>query len=215
MTKRYFITGTDTDVGKTYITQHLLQSFPEQSTLGLKPLALGAEMTADGLRNDDALILQSASTIQATYADINPFVYDIPAAPHIALNKAGISLTASQIIDATNQSIEKYQPDLAFIEGAGGFAVPISADQSMVDVAQGVCDEVILVVGLRLGCLNHAILTYDAIVAAGLNCRYWIANQIYPEMLYQNENIDLLQQRLPAKYLGQVLFGSRPKIALE
>lgn len=213
MTKRYFITGTDTDIGKTYVTCLLLQNLAakQHRVLGIKPLGLGVKDVKNDFRHLDAVNLLAASNIQAEYQDVNPYLFPPFSAPHIALEQANSQLSAQDLIEATNNCIAKYQPDYALIEGVGGFTVPLTQHESMIDVAKGVAKDVILVVGLRLGCLNHTLLTYQAIHAAGMNCAYWVANEIDPEMLYKNENIELLKTMLPVPYLGRVSYETCPQ----
>lgn len=202
----YFITGTDTDVGKTTVSLSLMDYFDSrgQKTACMKPVSAGCYSTVDGLRNDDAVKLQAASSLELPYEWINPYAFEPPIAPHIAAQQMGI--------DIDKQNIKSYykkiaaRADTVIIEGAGGWLVPISNTESMADIAIALQTPVILVVGLRLGCLNHALLTAASIKDSGLKFVGWIANYLDPDMLNQQDNIDSLQQRISVPLLGSVAY---------
>lgn len=199
--RAYFVTGTDTDVGKTYSCVALLQAMALRglATLGLKPVAAGAEMTRRGQwRNDDALALRAASTCEVDYAATNPYCLPAPLSPHIAAAQAGVSLTASAIAGSVTHTLDTACADWVLVEGAGGWYVPINASETMADVARRLNLPVLLVVGMRLGCLNHALLTAEAIARDGLALHGWIANCIDPQMTAIDDNIATLEARIPA-----------------
>jgi dethiobiotin synthetase len=165
-----FITGTDTDVGKTYCGVKLLESLKKSglSTAALKPVASGAERLSSGeLRNEDALKLQSAASLKLPYEAVNPFVFEPAIAPHIAAKLSGIELSAKAIAETTLQTLQKYPADITIIEGAGGWLLPLNLQETMVDylseLSAHVELEILLVVGMKLGCLNHTLLTVRAI----------------------------------------------------
>lgn len=200
MKESYFITGTDTDVGKTWVACRLLQRAARagKHTLGLKPVAAGAVLSSDGLRNDDALLLQHASSVQLPYANTNPFCFEPAIAPHLAAQQANTTLTAHAVAAAVQNSIAHSAANYVLIEGAGGWRVPINDTESLADVARLLGAPVILVVGMRLGCLNHALLTAEAIRADGLALAGWVANDLGEAMPWLEDNIAALEQRLPA-----------------
>ncbi len=196
----FFVAGTDTGVGKTWASCHLLYAAQQRGlrTLGLKPLAAGAENTSVGWRNDDALLLQHASSVQLPYNIVNPFCLQEAVAPHIAATHAGVSLSASQITQAVHEVITTSAADYVLVEGAGGWRVPLNDSETLADVAQQLRLPVILVVGMKLGCLNHALLTAGAIVQDGLQLAGWIANDLGEPMPCLAENIATLEHWLPA-----------------
>lgn len=201
MTKTvFFIAGTDTGVGKTFSACQLLHTAQQRGlrTLGLKPLAAGAEKTAEGLRNEDALLLQQAATVQLPYDAINPFCFELPVAPHIAAQKNGNSLAAKSIAQDIRTTLEKTDVDYALVEGAGGWRLPLNDTETFADVVKLLQVPVILVVGMKLGCINHALLTADAIRADGLELHGWIANDLGEPMPMLAENIATLERWLPA-----------------
>jgi dethiobiotin synthetase len=202
--KNFFVTGTDTDVGKTKIALGLLHLAKSQglSTLGLKPVSAGCEQTANGLRNQDALLLQSESSVKLPYEQINPVALSLPLSPHIAAQKDKRVLSADRLAGFCRSSFRL--ADFTLIEGAGGWRVPINPSQTMADLAKVLQAPVILVVAMRLGCLNHALLTVEAIRQDGLDIVGWVANCIDANMLALDDNIDTLQQRIPAACLGVV-----------
>ncbi len=207
MAKRaqFFIAGTDTDVGKTLVSAALLHAAAEQglATLGLKPVAAGCENSADGLRNGDALSLIAHSSCQLPYAQVNPVALEAAIAPHIAAEHSGRRLSADRIVGVCRGALMTPH-DFCVVEGAGGWRVPLNARESMADVARGLALPVILVVGVRLGCLNHALLTAEAIARDGLPIAGWVANIVDPDTAEQQANVASLQQRFPFPMLGCV-----------
>lgn len=205
MAKRFFIAGTDTDVGKTAIAAALLAAAKQQGlrTLALKPVAAGAVKTEAGLRNDDALILQSQMTAPLGYEQVNPVVLEPAIAPHIAARQAGRRLTVSQLAGVCRGALMTAH-DFALIEGAGGWRVPLNERETLAGLALEMQLPVILVVGMRLGCLNHALLTAEAIRRDGLILAGWVANSIDPSMSCPDENFDTLKDLLPAPCIGRV-----------
>lgn len=199
----FFISGTDTDIGKTYVAVALLQAAQQAglTTLGLKPIAAGCEMTPDGLRNSDALALQAASSVLLSYDEINPVALPMACSPHIAAAAAGRRLSINQIAGFCRGSLS-HRTDLTLIEGAGGWRVPISEREMLSALPKALGVPVILVVGLRLGALNAAFLTAEAILKDGLRLAGWVANTIDADMLALDENIATLRRWLPAPCLG-------------
>ncbi|WP_298941051.1 dethiobiotin synthase [uncultured Psychromonas sp.] len=203
----YFVTGTDTDVGKTVCTKALLQAANQQhkSTLAYKPISAGCEDAKNGLRNEDALILQNNSSIQVSYNAVNPIAYQQPIAPHIA------AIETNQPIDLTliNQGLDFLQlqkSQFLFVEGAGGWHLPINNKQLFSGWVIEKKLPVIVVIGLKLGCLNHALLTVQSIQQSGLTIAGWIANHLQPDMPYVEQNIDTLKAFIDAPLLGTIPF---------
>ncbi len=203
MASSYFITGTDTNVGKTYIASALLKHFSTSgvSTVGMKPIASGCELNDAGeLINEDVVALKEASTVDAPLEVMNPYRFAPAIAPHIAAAQAGVTIEIAAIQNAYHQLVAL--ADVVIVEGAGGFLVPINPSQTLADVAEAFALPIILVVGMRLGCINHALLTVQAIQARGLKLAGWVANEIQPEMPMFKENLDSLQQRIQAPCLS-------------
>lgn len=191
-----FITGTDTGVGKTVVAAALIKLLARQGVrvAGMKPVAAGASMTPSGLRNADALALLQAGNVAARYESVNPYCFAAPIAPHIAARDAHVLVD----IDLVRQRFDELASvaDCVVVEGAGGWLTPISSSASMADVAAALALPVVLVVGLRLGCLNHALLTARALAAHGAGLAGWIANAIDPAFDRAADNIATLEQRL-------------------
>lgn len=209
---KLFITGTDTGVGKTYVATGLLKSFNRagKSTIGIKPVATGCHTVKGRLYNQDALDLQLSSSIQLPYEQINPFVFAPAIAPHIAAQQINCEMNVTFL----NQQVQRalsYPADVHIIEGFGGWLAPLNDHESMVEFVKANQLPVMLVVGMRLGCLNHAMLTLRAMEADQINIIGWIANCIDPDMEYLQENITTLQQRLSCPHLGIVKHGGSPE----
>ena len=201
----YFIIGTDTNVGKTYIASHLIRHFVAAgiNTVGMKPIASGCSVGENGeLLNEDVQTLKAASNVQIAHKLINPYAFAPAIAPHIAAEQAGIHMRIDIIQQAYAQLSEL--ADVVIVEGAGGFYVPINDHQTLADVAVALNIPVILVVGVKLGCINHALLTVEAIQACGLTLTGWVANQIDAEMPMFAENLESLKQRISAPCLSVV-----------
>ncbi len=199
-----FITGTDTGVGKTRIACALLAGFRRAGlrTAAMKPVASGSELTPSGLRNQDALQLAAAMSCSFPYETINPYIFQPPIAPHIAAAQAGVSIELKRI-GALCREIGS-QADICVVEGAGGWMVPLNDTRTMADLAVYLELPVVLVVGMRLGCLNHAMLTAENIIARGISLAGWVANQVMPDMSCVEENIETLSRYLPGQLLGVV-----------
>lgn len=214
--RTYFITGTDTDVGKTFVSALLLAELNKLAghTLGIKPISAGCEVTSKGLRNEDALILQRASAIKADYDTINPICFEEAIAPHIAAAKHDKSIELGDLQKCLEKA-RMLNPRWLLIEGAGGWRLPLNNNgQFYSDFALQNQMKVILVVGMKLGCLNHAVLTKQAIKNDGLQCVGWIANQLSEDMPYYDENIESLSQLLHCPLLATVPFQPNAKDAL-
>lgn len=202
----YFITGTDTGVGKTMVTAALLLAARARGrrALGLKPLAAGATRTPDGWMNEDAALLRQCAEPGLDYAEVNPVLLSAPMAPHIAARREGRTLSAADLHARVAQTVNRRHPDLVLVEGAGGWLVPLNDRETMADLATALAYPVILVVAMRLGCLNHALLTARAVAAAGLSLAGWVANSTGAPMDALDENLATLDDLLPALRLGVV-----------
>ena len=209
--KGYFITGTDTGVGKTLIGCALLHRFAAagKTVIGMKPVACGAARGAAGLINDDVAALRAASNVDAPLALVNPYCFGPPIAPHLAAEQAGVAIELQLILDSYRDL--SATADIVIVEGVGGFRVPLNRGEDTADLALRLGLPVILVVGIRLGCLNHALLTAHAIRAHGLTLAGWIANRIDPAMAAAGRNVAALAERLPAPLLGDVEFSANPQ----
>jgi dethiobiotin synthetase len=205
-----YVTGTDTGAGKSLVAAGLVAAlnaagFP---ALGMKPVASGCRDTAAGLRNDDAELLQSAGGPPVSYEDVNPYAFAPPIAPHIAAREAGARVALAPIL-AARARLAARTPRLV-IEGVGGWMAPLSDTLLQADLVRALDVPVLLVVGLRLGCLNHALLSARAIVGDGLRLLGWVGSTVDPHMLRREENLDTLRERLPAPCLGVVPALARP-----
>lgn len=197
--KGYFVTGTDTGVGKTRVAVALVHALRRRGlrVAVMKPVAAGSE---PGQLNEDVLALTAASNIDAAPADVNPYAFAEPIAPHIAAERVATHIDLSVILAAYGRLAA--QSDAVVVEGAGGWRVPLNANEDMADLAQQLGLPIVLVVGLRLGCLSHALLTAESIQSRGLAWAGWIGNHIDPHMAQQAANLRALQARLPAPCLG-------------
>ncbi|MCX0501897.1 ATP-dependent dethiobiotin synthetase BioD [Erwinia billingiae] len=209
--ERWFITGTDTEVGKTVASSALLQAANAAGfrSVGYKPVASGCEMTADGLRNEDALALQKYSVLQLPYDSINPLAFEEPTSPHIVSAEEGRPITFEQL--SAGLAALTAQSDWVLTEGAGGWFTPLSEQTTFADWAVAEQLPVILVVGVKLGCINHAVLTAQAIQASGLRLAGWIANDIQPPGKRHSEYLAALKQRLPVPMLGEIPYLTQPE----
>ncbi len=209
----YFVTGTDTDAGKTLAACGLLARarLAGRSTLGLKPVASGSETTPEGLRNGDALALQSRSEPAADYATINPYAFAPPIAPHLAARRAGVEVRLADLTDWLRPLLA-LECDLTLVEGAGGWRVPLNDDEDLAGLATAFDLPVILVVGLRLGCISQARLTAEAIARDGLRLAGWIGSLVEPGLSFDaaeddalyRDNLATLVRTLPAPCLGVI-----------
>ncbi|MBB3332239.1 dethiobiotin synthetase, partial [Halomonas campaniensis] len=213
----FFVTGTDTDAGKTLVTAGLLARARRAglTTLGLKPVASGSATTPEGLRNADALALQGESHPAVDYATVNPVAFAPAIAPHLAARQAGVSLRLDTLVERVRPPLAAGR-DLTLIEGAGGWRVPLNDDEDLADLAVRLGLPVLLVVGLRLGCIGHARLTAEAVAASGLRLAGWAGSLVDPafaadDALYR-DNLATLAHHLPAPCLGVVpwLAGESP-----
>lgn len=204
MKQAYFVTGTDTNVGKTLIASGLLRAFADSGmrAVGMKPVAAGCEEVGGILHCADVTSLLAAGNIAAALSVVNPYALIPPIAPHLAAELAGVEIRLEEIVRCFRE-LQK-TADVVVVEGVGGFMVPLNPRQDTADLAQLLDLPVILVVGLRLGCLNHALLTAEAIKRRGLRLAGWVANLIEPDLPFVEANISALEQRLPAPLLGAV-----------
>lgn len=207
MSRNFFIAGTDTDAGKTLITEALLLKANEAGlrTLGLKPVAAGADETADGPRNADALKLMQASSVKLPYRQVNPVLFRAPIAPHIAAQQEGRLVTVNTLTGYVRGAMMT-PADLRLVEGAGGWLVPLNDREPLSALVQQLQLDVILVVGMKLGCLNHALLTAQVIRQAGLKLAGFVATQVDVDMSCVDENLQSLKQMLGCPCLGFVPF---------
>ncbi len=210
---RCFVAGTDTDVGKTLVAAALLIKCRErgQTAAGMKPVAAGCELRGGRLWNADVAALTAASGMTLDRALVNPYLFAAPIAPHIAAAEEGIDIDLEHIAGCYARLCEK--ADAVVVEGAGGFLVPLGGDSDGGDLARRLGLPVLLVVGMRLGCINHALLTQEAIAARGLTLAGWVANRVDPGMARFDANLAALESRLRAPLLGVIPFLDRPDAA--
>ena len=210
MSLGFFVTGTDTGVGKTLVSCALIHRFTAlgKSVIGMKPVAAGGERGAEGLINDDVRLLRAASNVNAALTLVNPYCFEPPIAPHIAATQAGAVIEIDRITQAYQQLAAL--AEVVIVEGVGGYCVPLNDTQDTATLAQRLGLPVIMVVGLRLGCLNHALLTARSIAADGLTLAGWVANRIDPAMVAADDNIRALSQRITAPLLGEIEFAATP-----
>ncbi len=199
-----FVTGTDTEIGKTLVSAAILHKLASGGVraCGMKPVAAGAVMRDGELHNDDADLLIAAGNVHLPANITTPYMLREPAAPHIAAALDGVSIDAVPIIAAYAEIAAA--SDAVVVEGVGGFRVPFSDDFDSADMAEQLNLPVILVVGVRLGCISHALLTVEAIVARNLVLAGWVANEVDADMRFTDENVAALAQRIPAPLLGRV-----------
>ncbi|AWH90132.1 dethiobiotin synthase [Limnobaculum parvum] len=204
MSHIWFIIGTDTDAGKTVASSALLQSFSARhyQVAGYKPVASGSLQTEDGLRNQDALILQHYSSKKLDYHQVNPVTFFHPTSPHIASRLA--SKPIQPLVLSSGLARLKQKSEVVIIEGAGGWFTPINEQYSLSDWVIAERLPVVMVVGIKLGCINHALLTQQALTSAGVQFSGWIANSVQPDYLYYDDYINTLKRRITAPLLGEI-----------
>lgn len=205
-----FITGTDTGVGKTLVSCALIHALRSRGirVAGMKPVASGSEPTPEGLRNADALALQQAANVRAEYTTVNPYCFAPAIAPHLAARQAGVNIELPALQQAYQRLAE--QADVVVVEGAGGWWVPLDPHGHLSDFPEALGMAVILVVGLRLGCVNHALLTAAAIQHGPCRMVGWVGNLIDPQFEWLDENLATLRQRLAAPCLGVLPYSPAP-----
>jgi dethiobiotin synthetase len=209
----FFVTGTDTGVGKSLVSAALLHAFANLGyrVVGMKPVAAGAEQIDGVWSNEDVRQLREASNVVINESGwMNPYLLRTPIAPHIAADRQGVSIELPRIRDAYEHLAAC--ADVVVVEGAGGFKVPLSATRDSADLAVYLGLPMILVVGMRLGCLNHALLTAEAIAARGLKLAGWVANRIDPDMAAYQDNLNSLRLRLTCPLLGEFPHARQPEV---
>lgn len=210
----YFIVGTDTGIGKTLVAGALIHALAAKGmkVAGMKPVAAGAELIDGVWRNEDADALAAESSVKLPPEIATPYLLKTPCAPHVAAALENVSIVPARILDCFRRI--RHSTDAVVVEGVGGFRVPLDEKFDMADLAVQFGLPVVLVVGLRLGCLSHALLTAEAISARGLPLAGWVANEVDQQMDYREENIATLAARLPAPLLGTLPRMAEPGAAL-
>jgi len=210
VTKGYFITGTDTGVGKTLVACALLRAYAGRGlrAVGMKPVACGAEPGGSGLVNNDVERLIAAGNVSAPREHVNPYCFAPPIAPHIAALQAGVTITLDRIEESFRALAARAQ--VVVVEGVGGFRVPLGPNLDTAQLAARLALPVVLVVGMRLGCLNHALLTADAIAARGLQLAGWVANHLDPGMIAADDNVRALEALVAAPLIARIAHAVRP-----
>lgn len=208
MSQGYFITGTDTDAGKTWVTLALMEYFKQQgnTVVGMKPVAAGCVWQDGQLKNADALSIQAHASVAVPYPWVNPYAYELPVSPHIAGKDNPVVL--SEVL--AKFDVLKQQAEIILVEGAGGWLAPINNHQDISDLAKSIALPVIIVVAIRLGCINHAKLTYRAIKQADVPCAGWIASCVDADMLVREDNIHTIQAALDVPLLGILPYTKVP-----
>ena len=204
----FFITGTDTGVGKTWFTVAFMAALKGRglNVMGMKPIATGAEKIKDRLINEDAKLIMQNCSQKVSYNLINPFVFELPIAPHVAAKHEGVVIELDQI--TKNYHLLKSMCDVLVVEGVGGWRVPVTNERSLTDLVSKLNLSVILVVGMRLGCINHAILTAEAINADGINLCGWVSNHLDTVYSQSEETIEALKKRLDCPHIADLRYNS-------
>ena len=208
MSAGYFVAGTDTGVGKTLISSALVYGFAQRGlrAAGMKPVAAGCVLEEGVWLSDDVTSLRAASNVELPTSVVNPYAFEPPIAPHIAAKWAGERIALPKITTAF--AAAQSMVDMLVVEGVGGFCVPLNEHEDTADMAAALGLPVVLVVGVRLGCLSHALLTAEAIRARGLTLAGWVANHIEPDMLGAAENVRTLRERLGVPLISEVSFSA-------
>ncbi|AZL16079.1 dethiobiotin synthase [Rickettsiales endosymbiont of Stachyamoeba lipophora] len=216
MTYKFFITGTDTNIGKTYISIGLIKKFQQSGfrTLGLKPIASGGKIIDGKIYNEDALCLQKHSSKNLDYDLINPFCFLPPISPNIAAERVKLKLTVEDIYQKIYPTINGNY-EVYIVEGVGGWKVPLNDQETLADLVYKLNIPIILVIGIRLGCINHSILTYESILNKNLMLKGWVANCLGPTNLENDANIETLKQYIKAPCLGVVGLNQQPEEMLD
>ena len=214
MPSQLFVTGTDTGVGKTLVSAALLHALAARGrrVVGMKPVAAGLVLQDGAWVSEDVLALRAASNVQVPAALDNPVALPDPLSPHLAAARAGRRLDIASLLAAQRHLCRL--ADVVVVEGAGGWRVPINDQETLADLARAMGAPVLLVVGLRLGCLNHAQLSAEAIRADGLELAGWVANCVDPTMACPSENLDYLRQHLDAPLLAHIPWQATPQAHL-
>ena len=204
-----FVTGTDTEVGKTWSSLALMQDFKQAgfNVAGMKPIAAGCDVTPEGLRNDDACRLQTLSDFPIDYDEINPYAFKAPVSPHAAAKQDGLKVDLEHIEKCFNNISSR--ADIVVVEGAGGWRVPLADNIQTVDLVRKLGLPVVLTVGLRLGCINHALLTAQTILADGLELKGWIANQVDKDYAAKSATMDYLKANMACPLIGSIPYLER------
>jgi len=212
MTTGFFITGTDTGIGKTTVALGLMAALQKNGhkVAAMKPVSAGCYVTDDGLRNDDAVVLLQQASVELPYDLVNPYAFEPAIAPHIAALESSIQIDISHILDCYRQISKNV--DIVVVEGAGGWLVPINEKETMADVALAMDLKVIMVVGMRLGCLNHALLSQQSILNMNMDFSGWVANHITAKFGAASENLMALEKRLNAPLIGSVPYFRKQNV---
>lgn len=207
--KGFFITGTDTEIGKTFVTCLLMQRLVSEGykVAGLKPIASGCEQTDTGLQNSDALAISSSANVDLLDSTVNRYRFRLAIAPHIAAEQDGTRLSLDSVYQDLLTASEL--ADFVFVEGVGGWNVPLGDNVSVADLASRLALPVIVVVGIRLGCINHALLTINSVRQTGIPIAGWIANRCEPQADAIDDNIKSIQQRVPEPMLADIAYGQQ------
>jgi len=202
-----FITGTDTGIGKTHVACAIVTALNLRGlrTTVMKPVVSGCQPTEQGLQNEDALALMSAASIHQSYDDVNPYAFEPAIAPHIAAQMAGVRVELDEIKRHYRNNL--LHSDVCIVEAVGGWMVPLNEEETVADLAAELQIPIVVVVGIRLGCINHALLTIEQIEREDLPILGWVANSMDPDMLMQKENIEALQQRIPYPLMGTLPYS--------
>jgi len=211
MTKTFFITGTDTEVGKTVSTVALLRAANKLGllTAAYKPVASGCDLMEEGLCNQDVVMLQKNTSLRLAYEELVGYCFEPHIAPHIASEESGVPIEMGVLSDGLKR-LKETDADMIFVEGAGGWRLPVGHGHFLSDWVRHENLPVILVVGAKLGCLNHAMLTCEAIQHDRLNIAGWCVNRIHPGMSHYKANLETLKSLLPAPFLGEIPYLARP-----
>jgi len=202
-----FVTGTDTNVGKTWVSVGLLEWFKrwDKRVLAMKPVASGCAIKSGQLQNEDALLLQQHASFKVDYGLVNPYAFEPAIAPHIAADRVGCAIELEVILQRYRILVQ--QADMIIVEGVGGWETPLSDEYGVAELAQRLQLPVILVVGLRLGCLNHALLTCTALQRSDCEVFGWVATQVDPEFNCLEENVATLCAKLPIPMLAMIPYS--------